>query len=163
MIQTWHQDLTDRFVTTFSEDVVVKFIDGYSKGSTDLGSVFMNMDSFSEVKAQPENNYWMQFSISEGSVRNISIGDGATKRKRKLVEVEFLILWPETRSKKILTENILPALDNAFLGYQNRSGDGSFLFSNQVVPSDTAREVRANNGSPWNTKSVSYFFEYEFV
>lgn len=99
---TYHEDLTQRFVENFSQDIVCHFTDGYYNGSTDLGSSYLNMSTFDQVSDQPTSEYFMSISVSEGATLNASITDGSIKHKSVLAFVDFSIFWPVEKSKKHL-------------------------------------------------------------
>lgn len=57
--------------------------DGYFKGSSDLGSTFIDMSNFqpTTTQDQPTEEYWMKLMINEGVVLNSTITDGNSKLK----------------------------------------------------------------------------------
>lgn len=154
----YHNNLTQRFVENFTQDIICHFPDGYNNGTTDIGSSYFNMSTFDQVPSQPDNDYFMTLVITDSSTFNDSITDGSIKYKRSLAFVDFSILWPVSLSRKRLDTEIEPALDSLFMNYSYRAIDESELYSQQDSPKDIVRVKRAEGDDKWNSKTIRYPF-----
>lgn len=163
MALTYLEDLTNRFTQNFSQDIVCHFPDGFYLGATDLGSVYLNMNTMSAVPAQPTNDYWLRMKVTEGVTLNSSITDGTGQWKRSLIFVEFDILWPENLSRKRMQQTIEPAIDDLFLNYKYRSDDGSEVYAQQDAPKVINSITRATGMNKFNEKAIMYTFVVSHV
>lgn len=155
---TYLEDLTTRFTSGFTEDVVCLFADGFYTNSADQGVKFINMKSMKIVPEQPSDDYWMKLMINEGATFNSAITDGSTQSKRTLVFVEFVVYWPDTKSRRLLQKTIEPKLDNLFLNYRYRATDGSEVYAQQDAPKVINYLNRSVNKDKMNEKSIMYSF-----
>lgn len=148
----WLDDIKTQFINGFSRDIVCHFADG---------DIYRNMSTGASVSEQPVNTEWMRFSVSTGSVSNLTIGTATSKLKSQVFNVNISVFVPRNS-----TFNAAAAIES--------DADAAMIFESIVtadpgcISMDESEPkiqdiIYADSGEVWNQINLTYRYFYRYI